>query len=106
MNIDVHVCHTLSPFFPVFQHVRASVTVSLPLTQFLKSFLKAQRSDAAMWDCFADLSLNPKKVYEYNYEGQVKFGLGAPNLAESGVRMTCTLNVSGVSGDTFSLQVS
>uniref|UniRef100_H3C2Y7 Vitellogenin 3, phosvitinless n=1 Tax=Tetraodon nigroviridis TaxID=99883 RepID=H3C2Y7_TETNG len=53
-----------------------------------------------------DLGLNPKRVYEYKYEGRVNFGLGKPNVAESGARMTCKLKISGVSGQTFILQVS
>uniref|UniRef100_A0A3B4WJG0 Vitellogenin 3, phosvitinless n=1 Tax=Seriola lalandi dorsalis TaxID=1841481 RepID=A0A3B4WJG0_SERLL len=59
--------------------------------------------------CFvalAKLGLNPKKTYEYKYEGEVKFGLGMPNLAESGVRMMCKVKISGVSAETFILQVS
>ncbi|XP_056234769.1 vitellogenin 3, phosvitinless [Seriola aureovittata] len=53
-----------------------------------------------------ELGLNPKKTYEYKYEGEVKFGLGMPNLAESGVRMMCKVKISGVSAETFILQVS
>nr|AFA26671.1 vitellogenin C [Dicentrarchus labrax] len=53
-----------------------------------------------------ELSLNPKKTYEYKYEGGVNFGLGAPNLAESGVRMTCKVKIVGVSAQTFILQAS
>ncbi|XP_070687869.1 vitellogenin 3, phosvitinless [Pempheris klunzingeri] len=53
-----------------------------------------------------DLSLNPKKTYEYKYEGVVNFGLGMPNLAESGVRITCKVKIAGVSAQTFLLQVS
>uniref|UniRef100_A0A3B4TIN1 Vitellogenin 3, phosvitinless n=1 Tax=Seriola dumerili TaxID=41447 RepID=A0A3B4TIN1_SERDU len=59
--------------------------------------------------CFvalAKLGLNPKKTYEYKYEGEVKFGLGMPNLAESGVRMMCKVKIAGVSAQTFILQVS
>ncbi|XP_022601316.1 vitellogenin-like [Seriola dumerili] len=53
-----------------------------------------------------ELGLNPKKTYEYKYEGEVKFGLGMPNLAESGVRMMCKVKIAGVSAQTFILQVS
>ncbi|XP_042368565.1 vitellogenin 3, phosvitinless [Plectropomus leopardus] len=50
--------------------------------------------------------LNPKKTYEYRYEGVVNFGLGMPNLAESGVRMTSKIKIVGMSEQTFILQVS
>uniref|UniRef100_A0A8D0B3Y5 Vitellogenin 3, phosvitinless n=1 Tax=Sander lucioperca TaxID=283035 RepID=A0A8D0B3Y5_SANLU len=50
--------------------------------------------------------LNPKKTYEYKYEGVVNFGLGMPNLAESGARITCKIKIIGVSAQTFILQVS
>ncbi|CAJ1060716.1 vitellogenin 3%2C phosvitinless [Xyrichtys novacula] len=53
-----------------------------------------------------DLSLNPKKTYEYKYEGTVNFGLGMPNLAESAARISCKVKISGVSAQTFILQVS
>nr|AVA30493.1 vitellogenin C [Scatophagus argus] len=53
-----------------------------------------------------ELNLNPKKTYEYKYEGMVNFGLGMPNLAESGVRMTCRVKIVGASAQTFILQVS
>nr|ADD63988.1 vitellogenin C [Thunnus thynnus] len=53
-----------------------------------------------------ELGLNPKKAYEYKYEGVVNFGLGMPNLAESGVKMICKVKIIGVSAQTFSLQVS
>ncbi|XP_073332486.1 vitellogenin 3, phosvitinless [Pagrus major] len=53
-----------------------------------------------------DLSLNPRKTYQYKYEGSVNFGLGMPNLAESGVRMTCRVKIVGASAQTFVLQVS
>ncbi|XP_076582051.1 vitellogenin 3, phosvitinless [Chaetodon auriga] len=53
-----------------------------------------------------ELSLNPRKTYEYKYEGGVNFGLGMPNLAESGVRMSCKFKIVGVSARTFVLQVS
>ncbi|XP_010904322.2 vitellogenin 3, phosvitinless [Esox lucius] len=50
--------------------------------------------------------LNVKKTYEYKYEGMVNIGRGIPNLAESGVRLTCKVKIVGVSGQTFLLQVS
>ncbi|XP_077390473.1 vitellogenin 3, phosvitinless isoform X2 [Festucalex cinctus] len=53
-----------------------------------------------------DFSLNPKKTYEYRYEGVANFGLGMSNLAESGVKLTCKLKIVGVSGQTFLLQIS
>ncbi|KAM4740042.1 vitellogenin 3, phosvitinless [Anableps anableps] len=53
-----------------------------------------------------DISLNPKRTYEYKYEGEVNFGLGKPNLAESGVRIICKATITGVSAQTFLLQVS
>uniref|UniRef100_A0A8D3CBF9 Vitellogenin 3, phosvitinless n=1 Tax=Scophthalmus maximus TaxID=52904 RepID=A0A8D3CBF9_SCOMX len=52
------------------------------------------------------LGLNPKKTYEYRYEGVVNFGLGMPNVAESGVRLACKVKIVGVSAQTFVLQVS
>lgn len=57
-----------------------------------------------LW-CIPELSLNPKKTYEYKYEGRVNFGIGMPNVAESGVRMTCKLKIAGVSAETFTLWV-
>ncbi|KAM7409515.1 hypothetical protein PAMA_001141 [Pampus argenteus] len=54
----------------------------------------------------AKLNLNPKKAYEYKYEGAVNFGLGMPNLAESGAKMKCKVKIVGVSAQTFALQVS
>uniref|UniRef100_A0A3Q2CDP0 Vitellogenin 3, phosvitinless n=1 Tax=Cyprinodon variegatus TaxID=28743 RepID=A0A3Q2CDP0_CYPVA len=53
-----------------------------------------------------DIALNPKKAYEYRYEGEVKFGLGKPNLAESGLRIKCKATITGVSEQMFLLQVS
>ncbi|XP_041647323.1 vitellogenin 3, phosvitinless [Cheilinus undulatus] len=53
-----------------------------------------------------DLGLNPHKIYEYKYEGAVNFGLGMPNLAESGARISCKVKISGVSAQTFILLVS
>uniref|UniRef100_A0A3P9LDY0 Vitellogenin n=1 Tax=Oryzias latipes TaxID=8090 RepID=A0A3P9LDY0_ORYLA len=53
-----------------------------------------------------DLSLNPKKSYEYRYEGMVNFGLRQQNLAESGVKITCKVKITGASEQTYVLQVS
>lgn len=64
-----------------------------------------QLSDASFWDYFAGVNLNLDKVYVYKYEGKVNFGLGKPNRAESGVRITCKLTIKGLSGQTFILQV-
>uniref|UniRef100_A0A3P8VDW2 Vitellogenin 3, phosvitinless n=1 Tax=Cynoglossus semilaevis TaxID=244447 RepID=A0A3P8VDW2_CYNSE len=52
------------------------------------------------------LKLNPQMSYEYRYEGVVKFGLGIPNVAESGVRLTCKVNIAGLSAQTFALKIS
>ncbi|XP_072294395.1 vitellogenin 3, phosvitinless isoform X2 [Eucyclogobius newberryi] len=53
-----------------------------------------------------DLSLNPNKIYEYQYEGWVKFGLGKPNHAESGARLKCSVQIVGATSNTFLLQFS
>uniref|UniRef100_A0A3Q1FEF7 Vitellogenin 3, phosvitinless n=1 Tax=Acanthochromis polyacanthus TaxID=80966 RepID=A0A3Q1FEF7_9TELE len=45
---------------------------------------------------FPGVRLNPKKIYEYKYEGLVNFSLGMPDLAESGVKMSCNVSISGV----------
>nr|BAM22590.1 phosvitinless vitellogenin [Salvelinus leucomaenis] len=50
--------------------------------------------------------LNPKKTYEYKYEGMVNIGRGMPNLAESGVRLMCKVKIIGVSAQKFLLRVS
>uniref|UniRef100_A0A673ZCL1 Vitellogenin 3, phosvitinless n=1 Tax=Salmo trutta TaxID=8032 RepID=A0A673ZCL1_SALTR len=54
----------------------------------------------------AEPGLNPKKTYEYKYEGMVNIGRGMPNLAESGVRLMCKVKIIGVSAQTFLLRVS
>ncbi|KAG8003726.1 Vitellogenin [Nibea albiflora] len=54
----------------------------------------------------AKLTLNPRKTYEYKYEGGVNFGLGIPNLAEAAMRISCKVKITGMSDQTFSLQVS
>uniref|UniRef100_A0A3Q4HXT9 Vitellogenin 3, phosvitinless n=1 Tax=Neolamprologus brichardi TaxID=32507 RepID=A0A3Q4HXT9_NEOBR len=53
-----------------------------------------------------DLTLNYRKTYEYKYEGQVKFGSGKPNRAESGARIKCNIKIFGESPQVFILQVS
>ncbi|XP_034035052.1 vitellogenin 3, phosvitinless [Thalassophryne amazonica] len=50
-------------------------------------------------------SLNIKKTYEYKYDGQVNFGLGLPNLAESGVKMQCKVKIISMSEQSFLLQI-
>ena len=52
-----------------------------------------------------DLSLEPKKTYEYKYVGLVNFGRGLPQLAESAVRLTCKVKIFSASAPTFMLQV-
>ncbi|KAJ3598959.1 hypothetical protein NHX12_032922 [Muraenolepis orangiensis] len=54
----------------------------------------------------ADLTLDPKKTYEYKYVGLANFGRGMPNLAESGVRLTCKVKIFSASAPAFMLQVS
>uniref|UniRef100_A0A3Q4HY43 Vitellogenin 3, phosvitinless n=1 Tax=Neolamprologus brichardi TaxID=32507 RepID=A0A3Q4HY43_NEOBR len=53
-----------------------------------------------------NLTLNYRKTYEYKYEGQVKFGSGKPNRAESGARIKCNIKIFGESPQVFILQVS
>uniref|UniRef100_A0A3P9DIS0 Vitellogenin 3, phosvitinless n=1 Tax=Maylandia zebra TaxID=106582 RepID=A0A3P9DIS0_9CICH len=55
---------------------------------------------------WSNLTLNHRKTYEYKYEGEVKFGSGKPNRAESGVRIQCNIKISGESPQVFILQVS
>uniref|UniRef100_A0A3B4CH62 Vitellogenin domain-containing protein n=1 Tax=Pygocentrus nattereri TaxID=42514 RepID=A0A3B4CH62_PYGNA len=50
-------------------------------------------------------TLNPKKTYEYEYEGVVKIGRDMADLAESGVKLQCTFKITGVSIQTFLLQI-
>ncbi|XP_036441837.1 vitellogenin 3, phosvitinless [Colossoma macropomum] len=50
-------------------------------------------------------TLNPKKTYEYKYEGVVRIGRDMADLAESGVKMQCTFKITGVSVQTFLLQI-
>ncbi|KAL6108038.1 uncharacterized protein ACO6RY_18668 [Pungitius sinensis] len=50
--------------------------------------------------------LSPKKTYEYKYVGEVNFGLGKSNLAESATRISCNLKIVGASQQTFILQIS
>ncbi|XP_012677088.2 vitellogenin 3, phosvitinless [Clupea harengus] len=51
-------------------------------------------------------ALNPKKIYEFQYEGAVNIGRGMPDLAESGVRLKCNAKITGISVQIFLLQVS
>ncbi|XP_063057790.1 vitellogenin 3, phosvitinless [Engraulis encrasicolus] len=51
-------------------------------------------------------TLNPKKTYEFRYEGAINIGRGMPDLAESGVRLTCNAKIVGISAQMFMLQVS
>uniref|UniRef100_A0A3B3QI33 Vitellogenin 3, phosvitinless n=1 Tax=Paramormyrops kingsleyae TaxID=1676925 RepID=A0A3B3QI33_9TELE len=50
--------------------------------------------------------LNPKKAYEYKYVGVMTIGRDRPDLAESGVRIQCSLKITGVSDQTFLLQIN
>uniref|UniRef100_A0AAQ4P1C5 Vitellogenin 3, phosvitinless n=1 Tax=Gasterosteus aculeatus aculeatus TaxID=481459 RepID=A0AAQ4P1C5_GASAC len=54
----------------------------------------------------AEPGLSPKKTYKYKYVGDVNFGLGKPNLAESATRISCNIKIAGASQQTFILQVS
>uniref|UniRef100_A0A8C3A5Q8 Vitellogenin 3, phosvitinless n=1 Tax=Cyclopterus lumpus TaxID=8103 RepID=A0A8C3A5Q8_CYCLU len=63
-------------------------------------------NDISCWKLLPELGLNPNKTYEYKYVGTVNFGLGIPNLAQSGTRMSCKIKIRGVSEQTFVLQVS
>ncbi|XP_064190201.1 vitellogenin 3, phosvitinless [Anguilla rostrata] len=49
---------------------------------------------------------DPKKTYEYKYEGVITIGRDMPDLAESGMRLICSVRIIGVSAQTFLLQVS
>lgn len=57
------------------------------------------------WKHISELSLNPSKTYEYKYEGEVNFGRGLANLAQSGVKLSCRIKIVGVSANIFVLQV-
>uniref|UniRef100_A0A8B9JBC7 Vitellogenin 3, phosvitinless n=1 Tax=Astyanax mexicanus TaxID=7994 RepID=A0A8B9JBC7_ASTMX len=46
------------------------------------------------------------KTYEYKYEGVVNVGRGIADLAEAGVKLQCTFRITGVSLQTFLLQIS
>uniref|UniRef100_A0AAY4EV52 Vitellogenin domain-containing protein n=1 Tax=Denticeps clupeoides TaxID=299321 RepID=A0AAY4EV52_9TELE len=50
--------------------------------------------------------LNHKKTYEYKYVGTITIGHDMPDLAESGVKLLCNVQIEGVSPQTFLLQVS
>uniref|UniRef100_A0A3Q3FKW0 Vitellogenin 3, phosvitinless n=1 Tax=Kryptolebias marmoratus TaxID=37003 RepID=A0A3Q3FKW0_KRYMA len=60
----------------------------------------------ALANHLSDITLNPKKTYEYKYEGVVDFRLDRANFAESGVKITCKAKITGVSDQVFLLQVS
>lgn len=51
-------------------------------------------------------TLNPKKAYEFRYEGTVNIGRGMPDLAESGVRLSCNAKITGISAQMYLLQVN
>ncbi|XP_053491065.1 vitellogenin 3, phosvitinless [Ictalurus furcatus] len=51
-------------------------------------------------------TLNPRKTYEYKYEGVVNIGRDTPGLAESGVKLQCNFKITGVSIQTFLFQIS
>uniref|UniRef100_A0A8B9HPE7 Vitellogenin 3, phosvitinless n=1 Tax=Astyanax mexicanus TaxID=7994 RepID=A0A8B9HPE7_ASTMX len=51
-------------------------------------------------------TLNFRKTYEYKYEGVVNVGRGIADLAEAGVKLQCTFRITGVSLQTFLLQIS
>lgn len=63
-------------------------------------------SQIFIWKTISEPGLNPRKTYEYKYEGVVNFGRGMPNLAESGIRMMCKVKIVGVSASSFILQVT
>lgn len=93
-----------------FQHAKVPDMVSfVAIIKVKMIFQKLSIKYDVRWhlilEHIAELSLNPKKTYEYKYEGVVNFGLALPNLAESGVRMTCKVKIAGVSAQTFILQV-
>ncbi|TRY57433.1 hypothetical protein DNTS_031422, partial [Danionella cerebrum] len=50
--------------------------------------------------------LNPKKTYEYKYEGLVRVGRELPDLVESAVKIKCILKITGDSPKAFVLQIS
>ncbi|KAI4904260.1 hypothetical protein NFI96_031791, partial [Prochilodus magdalenae] len=50
-------------------------------------------------------TLNPKKTYEYKYEGMVSIGRDMADLAETAVKLQCTFKITGVSVQTFLLQI-
>ncbi|KAL7866720.1 hypothetical protein AOLI_G00145340 [Acnodon oligacanthus] len=58
-----------------------------------------------LFAALAEPTLNPKKTYEYEYEGVVRIGRDMADLAESGVKLQCTFKITGVSLQTFLLQI-
>lgn len=79
--------------------------VRLSHINVFETFPKQRLIGTLFCDYFAELRLNPKRIYEYRYEGSVKFGLGLSNTAESGMRLKCNLRIRGSSEQTFVLQV-
>lgn len=71
----------------------------------LHKFLRTTRKTAFNVDNIPDLNLKQWTTYEYEYEGEVNFGLAIPNVAQSGVRMTCKVKVTNGSESSFFLQV-
>ncbi|XP_066548081.1 vitellogenin isoform X2 [Amia ocellicauda] len=53
-----------------------------------------------------ELGFNSAKTYVYNYEGIIMIGHQEKNLIQSGLKMTCTVEISGVAQQTFLLKVT
>ncbi|XP_069050631.1 vitellogenin-like [Lepisosteus oculatus] len=49
--------------------------------------------------------LNSRKTYEYNYEGTVRIGHVEKNMVESGLKISCSVEISGIADHTFLLKV-
>ncbi|KAG9266776.1 vitellogenin-like [Astyanax mexicanus] len=60
----------------------------------------------SLFVAWAEPTLNFRKTYEYKYEGVVNVGRGIADLAEAGVKLQCTFRITGVSLQTFLLQIS
>lgn len=75
-----------------------------PAAHTLK-FLRTTRKTTFNVDNIPDLNLKQWTTYEYEYEGEVNFGLAIPNVAQSGVRMTCKVKITNGSESSFFLQV-
>ncbi|XP_064284516.1 vitellogenin-2-like [Passer domesticus] len=52
-----------------------------------------------------DPGFSSKKSYSYSYEGWVLNGLQEKNLAKAGVRLSCKLEISGLSENTYLLKI-